>query len=132
MQKEIAFDDVVTEVCAELHAAVERALAAGIGRDRIVVDPGIGFGKTPEFDLRLLAELPALQRLGPVMVGASRKSFLGAVTGAAVEDRLPASLAIAAWAARHRAEILRVHDVAATRQLLDVWRALEGREGDGA
>lgn len=130
MQRDIAFTDVVAEVTHELAEARARAVAAGIPADRILLDPGLGFGKTAAQSLRLLASVDHLAALGsPVVIGASRKSFLGAASGAAVEDRLPASLAAAAAAAGAGAAVLRVHDVAATRQFLAVRRVLaEARE----
>ncbi len=132
MQRGIHFDDVVAEVCAELAAAVERAVRQGIARERIVVDPGIGFGKTAQQNLALTGAVPALGELGrPVLVGASRKSFLGAVTGEPPERRLPGSLAAAARAVAGGAAILRVHDVAETVAFLRVWEAI-GAGGEAA
>lgn len=125
MQRDISFTDVVAEVRAELETALDRAVAAGVGHERIFVDPGIGFGKTAAQNLELLARLDELSDLAPVLVGASRKSFIGEVTGAAVGERLAGSLAAVAWAARHGAAIVRVHDVAETRQFLDLWRAVQ-------
>lgn len=125
MQATIAFRDVVAEVCAELAALRDRALAAGIAAERILLDPGLGFGKSTTQNLALLAATARITALGaPVVVGASRKSFVGALTGAPVGDRLAGSLAAAAWAAAGGASLLRVHDVAATRQFLAVWRAV--------
>lgn len=125
MQRGIRFRDVVGEVREELAAAVARAEGAGIARGRIVVDPGLGFGKTAEQNLALLAGLPSLAALGlPVLVGASRKSFLGAVTGEPPDRRLPGSLAAAARAAAGGAALLRVHDVAETVGFLRVWTAI--------
>jgi dihydropteroate synthase len=125
MQRDISFTDVVAEVRAELETALGRAVAAGVGRERIFIDPGIGFGKTAANNLELLARLDELGDLAPVLVGASRKSFIGEVTGAAVGERLAGSLAAVAWAARHGVAIVRVHDVAETRQFLDLWRAVQ-------
>ena len=108
---------------AEQVAVAERA---GIGRDRIAIDPGIGFAKTAEQSVELLRRLPELLRLGfPIVVGVSRKSFIGALTG---EDdprrRLPGSLAAGLFALSQGASILRVHDVAETMQAITVWQAL--------
>ncbi|MGB3564265.1 MAG: dihydropteroate synthase [Thermoanaerobaculia bacterium] len=133
MQREIGFDDLLAEVVGELGSAVERAVRAGVSRQQIFVDPGIGFGKTPRQNLLLLRNLDRLHDLGcPVLVGASRKSFIGHLTGAPADDRLGGSLAAVGWAAAHHAAVVRVHDVAATRQFLDVWEAIdradEGRE----
>jgi dihydropteroate synthase len=125
MQREIRFADVVGEVRAELAAAAARARSLGIAQEQLVVDPGIGFGKTAAQNLLLLRRLDALAALGrPILVGASRKSFLGAVTGDPPAGRLAGSLAAAAWAAAGGAAVLRVHDVAATAKFLRVWSAI--------
>ncbi len=125
MQRAIHFDDLLGEIRAELGAAIDRAESSGIARERILVDPGIGFGKTAEQNLALLGALPDLGALGrPLLVGASRKSFLGKVTGSPPEHRLPGSLAAAARAAAGGAAVLRVHDVLETAELLAVWRAI--------
>lgn len=129
MQRDIAFDDVVREVEQELAQRLEKAVSAGIDRQQIVLDPGIGFGKTAEQNLALLREIEALVALGrPVLVGASRKSFLGEVTGRPPAERVAGSLAAAAWCALHRVDILRVHDVRETVELLDTLEAI-GRSG---
>jgi dihydropteroate synthase len=125
MQRGIHFDDVVAEVKLELAQRVERATAGGIDRSRIVVDPGIGFGKTLAHNLALLRHLPQLATLGlPILIGASRKSFIAALDPAPPADRLPGSLAAAAHAVLGGAAVLRVHDVAATRQFLKVFQAI--------
>ena len=125
MQKGIAFDDVVEEVRGELAVAVQGAIEAGISPSQIVIDPGLGFGKTYEQNLELLAGLDRLHSLDcPVLVGASRKSFLGQLTGEPADERLAGSLAAAAWAAARGADILRVHDVAETSRMLTVWNAI--------
>jgi dihydropteroate synthase len=94
MQRDIRFDNLLAEVVGELGGAVERAILAGVSRQQIFVDPGIGFGKTPLQNLLLLRHLDALHELGcPVLVGASRKSFIGHLTGAPADDRLGGSLA---------------------------------------
>ena len=127
MQQAPRYADVVSEVTAFLQARAEACIAAGIDRGRIVIDPGFGFGKRFEDNLALARALPELAKLAPVLVGLSRKSVIGAMTGrAATADRLSGSVAAALWAARHGAAILRVHDVAATRDALAVWRQLEG------
>ncbi len=132
MQREIRFDDLLAEVVDELDSAVDRAVRAGVSRQQIFVDPGIGFGKTPRQNLLLLRNLDALDDLGcPVLVGASRKSFIGQLTGAPADDRLGGSLAAVGWAAAHHAAVVRVHDVAATRQFLDVWEAID-RANEGS
>lgn len=127
MQQAPRYADVAGEVTAFLQARIAACVAAGIDHDRVVIDPGFGFGKRFEDNLALARALPALARLAPVLVGLSRKSMIGAMTGrAAAADRLAGSLAAALWAARQGAAILRVHDVAATRDALAVWRQLEG------
>ncbi len=127
MQQAPRYADVVSEVTAFLQARAEACIAAGIDRGRIVIDPGFGFGKRFEDNLALARALPELAKLAPVLVGLSRKSMIGAMTGrSATADRLSGSVAAALWAARHGAAILRVHDVAATRDALAVWRQLEG------
>lgn len=137
MQREIRFRDLLGEIRSELAAAVERAVALGIGEERILLDPGIGFGKTAEQNLALIGRLDELAGLGrPLLVGASRKSFLGKTIetsgGPALPPagRLAGSLAAAAWAADRGAALLRVHDVAETVQFLAVWQAIAAeREG---
>lgn len=126
MQRNPQYGDVVEEVFMFLKKRVETCVNAGIDPSRIVVDPGIGFGKTVEHNLSLLKNLARFHDLGmPLLLGASRKSFIAWLSrNEAPEDRLAGSLAVAIEAARQGAHILRVHDVAATRQALDVWHAL--------
>ena len=125
MQQEPRYRDVVAEVGAFLAERVAAAEGAGIARERVVVDPGFGFGKTVEHNFELLRHLDLIAALGrPVMVGWSRKSTLGAITGRAAGDRLAASLAAALLAVQHGAKIVRVHDVAATRDALKVLAAV--------
>jgi dihydropteroate synthase len=127
MQHDPRYGDVVAEVRAFLEARVRAVEAAGIGRERIVIDPGFGFGKTFEHNLELLRALGQFASLGlPVLAGLSRKSMLGAITGRAVGERLFASIAAALIAAQKGAAIVRVHDVAATRDALAVWSAVRG------
>ncbi len=128
MQQNPHYDDVVAEVAEFLATRIAAAEAAGIVRERIVIDPGFGFGKTADHNLALLRSLDQLTELGvPVLAGLSRKSMLGAITGRPVAGRMAASVAAALLAAQHGATILRVHDVAATRDALAIWRAVEGR-----
>lgn len=132
MQRHAAYADVVAEVRDELAAALARAEAAGVDREQTVLDPGIGFAKHGAQNVELLARLDALAGLGrPLLVGASRKAFLGALAGGAPPaGRLAGSLAAALWSAERGAAIVRVHDVAETRQALDAWAAFaEVREG---
>jgi dihydropteroate synthase len=122
MQDDPRYDDVVAEVHEFLRERIEAAVFAGIPEERICIDPGIGFGKTVDHNLALLRAVPALRMLGAaVMVGASRKGFIGTLTG--VEDpaaRLEGSLAVAVLAAAHGADLVRVHDVEATVRALKV------------
>jgi dihydropteroate synthase len=125
MQHEPRYDDVVGEVTAFLEQRVEACVAAGIGRDRLVLDPGIGFGKRLEHNLALLAHLPELGRSGlPLLVGVSRKSMFQALLGRPVEQRLAGGLAVATAAVLAGAGILRVHDVAETVDAVKVAQAL--------
>ena len=126
MQDAPHYTDVVAEVLDYLSGRVEAALAAGIARDRIVIDPGIGFGKTLDHNLTLLRALGAFHALGlPVLLGASRKRFIGTITGVdRPADRLAGSLAIALHAAAAGVQVVRVHDVNETRQALSMWAAL--------
>jgi dihydropteroate synthase len=127
MQSDVHYEDVLEEVSSFLQNAATRAQQAGIPRERIWLDPGIGFGKELEHNLILLQSLDQLARLGyPVMVGASRKSFIGQLSGDAVDERIGGSLAAIDGALRLRHCVLRVHDVAATRQYLQVRRSIEG------
>lgn len=127
MQKDTRYLDVVAEVHGFLAARAAAAEAAGVAPEHIFLDPGIGFGKDVHGNLRLLRAVEDLAALGyPVVVGASRKSFIGALTGAAVAERLPGSLAALVRAARVPKAVVRVHDVAATVQFLDVLSAVEG------
>jgi dihydropteroate synthase len=129
MQAQPRYDDVVREVREFLAERIEFAVAHGIGREQIAIDPGIGFGKTVEHNLELLNRLEELRMLGcPVLVGASRKSFIGRITGREPGGRLAGSLAVAGWAAARGARILRVHDVAETR---DVVRLIEAIRSHG-
>ena len=132
MQHRARYDDLLGEVRRELGRAVELAVAAGVSRRQLLVDPGIGFGKTPRQNVALLARLDELRALGlPLVVGASRKSFIAEVAGEAAPDhRLGGSLAAVAAAARAGAAMVRVHDVPETVQFLSVWRALERAAGD--
>lgn len=127
MQAAPAYDDVVAEVRRFLLARAAACEAAGIARERIVLDPGFGFGKTLKHNLALLAGLPALAAAGyPVLAGMSRKSSLGELTGRPVDERLAASIAAALAAVARGARLLRVHDVRETRDALIVWLAAEG------
>lgn len=127
MQASPRYDDAPAEVAAYLKARVAACEEAGIARDKIAVDPGIGFGKTPRHNAQLIARLGELKALGAaVLIGVSRKSFIAALSkGEKPKDRLPGSLAAALAAVARGADILRVHDVAATVQALKIWTAIE-------
>ena len=127
MQEAPRYDrPVLFEVYDWLAARIRAAEAAGIARERIIVDPGIGFGKNVQHNLQLLNGLALLHGLGcAIMVGASRKRMIGALSGeAAADERLPGSIALALKAAEQGAQLLRVHDVPETVQALRVWRGL--------
>jgi len=128
MQQDPAYGDVVAEVKAYLAERIAAAEKAGIARNRITVDPGFGFGKNRSHNLELLGRLVEFGSLGvPVIAGLSRKSMLGGITGKPVGERLAASVAAALLAVQHGAHILRVHDVAETKDALAVWQALRER-----
>ena len=125
MQQAPAYGDVVAEVRQFLESRLADAVAAGIAARRLVIDPGIGFGKTVEHNLLLLARQTDLLTIGrPLLVGWSRKSTLGVVTGRPVEERVAASVAAALAAVARGAVIVRVHDVAPTVDALKVWAAV--------
>ncbi|MDZ4655404.1 MAG: dihydropteroate synthase [Coriobacteriia bacterium] len=128
MQAEPCYDDVVAEVGEYLTHQASVLEAVGVERERIAVDPGIGFGKTLEHNIELLRRLPEIAALGyPVLIGASRKSMIGTILAEPdPTKRLEGSLAVAAWAATHGASVLRVHDVAETARMLQVTIAIAG------
>ena len=124
MQQDPHYDDVIAEVRLFLEQRVQACERAGIGRERIVVDPGFGFGKTVRHNLQILKNLPQFTALGlPVLAGWSRKSTLGKLTGRPADERLAPSLAAALLALQGGATILRVHDVKETRDVIAVWEA---------
>jgi dihydropteroate synthase len=126
MQKAPAYRDVVAEVKGFLAERAKACEAAGIARERIVLDPGFGFGKTVEHNLALLRALPEIAALGfPVLAGLSRKASIGAITGRDVGDRLAGSLAAALAAVARGARIVRVHDVRETVDALKIWNAVQ-------
>lgn len=125
MQENPEYADPVSEITAELKARAEAAMSAGIRRENIIIDPGIGFGKRLEDNLAILRNLDVFSALGfPVLLGASRKSFIGAILGAEVQDRLAGTLAVHAWAFFHGADIIRVHDVKDSVHLIRVLSVL--------
>ena len=126
MQNAPLYHDVVSDVLTFLQQRIEACQAAGICRESILVDPGFGFGKTLAHNLALLARLPELSVLGfPILVGLSRKSLLGQLLNRGVNERLPGSLALALAAVERGASIIRVHDVAATKDVLSVYNAVK-------
>lgn len=127
MQRNPRYDDVVAEVKAFLAERLEAAIATGIAEERIWLDPGIGFGKTAAHNLELLRRLGELRELGrPLVIGTSRKSFIGKVDGSGAGERLGGTIASSVLAAAEGAEVLRVHDVAEVRQALVVATAILG------
>ena len=130
MQDDPAYDDVLLDVFDALAARIDAVVAAGVARRRIIIDPGIGFGKTAAHNLALLRGLSLFHALGlPLLLGASRKRFIGVIADEPVPDRrLPGSLAVALAAVAQGVQILRVHDVAETRGALALWAAIQGRE----
>jgi dihydropteroate synthase len=126
MQHDPQYRDVVGEVQAFLTQRAGAALAAGIGRERIVLDPGFGFGKTAQHNLELIRALSRLREVGyPLLAGLSRKGLFGKIAGREAGQRVYASVAGALLAVQRGASIVRVHDVAATRDALLVWRAID-------
>jgi dihydropteroate synthase len=134
MQDDPRYEDVVSEVKAFLSERMAFAVANGIAEDKVILDPGIGFGKTAEHNLELLRRLDELVALGrPVMVGFSRKSFLGRITGREVGERVASTVAVNVLAYERGARLFRVHDVAPTKDALAVVAATVGgdsRAGD--
>ncbi len=125
MQADPRYDDVVDDVRAFLSARAERAVAAGVAEERIWLDPGIGFGKTLEHNLELLRRLPELAELGrPLVVGTSRKSFIGKIDGSGVGERLGGTIASSVLAWRGGADVLRVHDVREVAEALRMAAAI--------
>lgn len=129
MQRHAHYREVIEEVRSELAGALERARREGISEQQVILDPGIGFAKGTEHNLTLLRHLDGLASLGrPLLVGASRKSFIGRLTGEPPDHRLAGSLAAVAWATLRGAAVLRVHDVAETTRFLTVWQAIATSE----
>ena len=129
MQKDPAYDDVVSEVTHFLRARAEMAIAAGIAPESLLIDPGFGFGKTLRHNLQLLDNLASFKQLGyPLLVGISRKSMLGLILDKPVDQRLYGGIAAAVIAAMAGADIIRVHDVAETHDALAVVAALKHKQ----
>ncbi|MDA1013198.1 MAG: dihydropteroate synthase [Planctomycetota bacterium] len=130
MQTSPCYDDVVAEVSAYLADRVQRMEAAGIPSERVVVDPGIGFGKTAEHNVRILSNVAAFRSLGrPVLIGHSRKRFLAKVLGRPVEERSAGTIGVAIAVAAQSADIIRVHDVLPIRDALLAWHTIHDANG---
>jgi dihydropteroate synthase len=130
MQIDPRYGDVVREVADYLAERLAALEACGIARERVVIDPGIGFGKTPDHNLKILKSIPRFRALGrPVLIGHSRKRFLGKILGRKLDESSAATIGVALAAALSGADILRVHDVAATRDALSACRAVLGDVG---
>lgn len=129
MQHNPTYDDVLLDVFDDLHDRIEALGAAGLDRSQIIADPGIGFGKTLDHNLALLNRISLFHGLGvPLLIGASRKKFIGTISGADMAtDRMAGSVAVALAAVAQGVQIVRVHDVAQTAQALALWHAVEQR-----
>jgi dihydropteroate synthase len=128
MQTKPEYEDVVADIVRFLRTRIADAVAGGVDPEKLVIDPGIGFGKTVEQNLQILRQLGAFRSLGrPILVGVSRKGFLGKLLDVEVEDRLEGGLSAAVLAARHGAHIVRTHDVQATVRALTIADAILGR-----
>ncbi len=124
VEDDVHYDDVVTDVCTELARLVDLAVAGGVARDRVIIDPGLGFGKTVAGNIALLRAVGALQRIAPVLLGPSRKRFLGAIAGIdSAADRDAATIGACLVAAEQGCDIVRVHDARGVRQALAVFAA---------
>jgi dihydropteroate synthase len=127
MQDNPTYSDVVPEILDWLKRRVDEVCAAGVDPSAITLDPGIGFGKRQEDNLRILRRLDQFKALGfPILMGASRKSFIGRIDGSNADDRLGGSIAAALWSAKMGVDMLRVHDVPETVQAMKVWKAVAG------
>lgn len=125
MQKAPRYDDVVGEVCDSLQESIQTAEAEGVAAERIIIDPGIGFGKTTEHNIELLKRLTEFRSLNkPLLIGTSRKSFIGNVLGLPVTERVEGTSATVCWAILHGADIVRVHDVKANVRAAQMTDAL--------
>ncbi len=128
MQSSPGYTNVVKEVKNYLHARIKAAVKAGVKRENIIIDPGIGFGKTLENNLDLLHNLDEFHELScPILLGASRKRFIDMIAPAPVDKRLGGSLAAALWGVSMGVDIVRVHDVFATKQAVTIWQEIMGR-----
>jgi len=126
MQDNPDYGDAVAEIKLWLSTRVAVAVASGVKMEDVTIDPGIGFGKRLEHNLAILKHLSDFEDIGcPVLLGASRKSYMGKIDGSEVDERLGGSVATALWGANNGAAIVRVHDVAETVQALKIWEAIE-------
>ncbi len=131
MQDDPIYEDVVSDVCTFLSDRLLHLESRGISRERIVTDPGIGFGKTAQHNVELLSNIARLRALGrPVLIGHSRKRFLAKVLGRPVEERLAGTMGVAIAAAAQSADIIRVHDVQQTKDALLAWHAIRPARND--
>ncbi len=131
MQQDPRYTDVVQEIYDFFTQRMSACVSAGIKREQIIIDPGFGFGKTYEHNLQLLRGLKKFKELQcPILVGLSRKAWIGVATGKPLHERLPGSLAAAVLAAQYGADIIRVHDVGATRDALDILNAVALQESN--
>jgi dihydropteroate synthase len=131
MQANPVYADVVLEVGEFFKERLERMSDCGVGREQVILDPGIGFGKTVEHNLRLLGATRGFTKLGcPLLVGVSRKSFIGKLLGAELGERLPAALACACLAVAAGAQIIRAHDVAQTVQAIRMTEAILAKQNE--
>ncbi len=125
MQKDPRYKDVVGDIARFFNDRIQAAESAGVNPKRIMIDPGIGFGKTVDHNLQIIARLDEFKVLGkPIVIGVSRKAFIGKISGAEQEARLPGSIAAAVFAVAHGADVVRVHDVPETVQALRVAQAI--------
>jgi dihydropteroate synthase len=130
MQVAPSYEDVISDIHNFLKERVDRLVSLGASRKRLIIDPGIGFGKRVGDNLMILRELKRFKDIGcPILIGASRKSFMGHVLGVEVDERLEGSLASAVIASMNGASILRVHDVKETKSALDIFKAVRAPEG---
>lgn len=128
MQDNPSYDNVVEEICRCFVERLEALEAAGIPRERVVLDPGVGFGKTAEHNLEILSQIASFRELGrPVLIGHSRKGFLKSLIGRPVEERLSGTIGVSIALAMQHTDILRVHDVRAVRDALTAWETIRGQ-----
>jgi len=128
MQDHPEYQNVVTDLKTWFGARIQKLLDSGIERDHIVIDPGVGFGKTAEHNLEILSQIQAFKDLGfPVLIGHSRKRFLSKLLGRSVEERLAGTIGVSIALARQSVDILRLHDVAANRDAISAWDAVSQR-----